>query len=60
MDRPKTQVGNLFKRQSSVRSRELVAAGITRSQISRMVASGQLHKVARGLYAMPGFQSGEF
>ena len=60
MDRPKTQVENLLKRQSSVRSRELVAAGITRSQISRMVASGQLHKVARGLYAKPGFQSGEF
>lgn len=43
----------------TARSRELVAAGLTRSEISRRVAAGQLTRVARGLYAMPGYQSGE-
>jgi predicted transcriptional regulator of viral defense system len=32
---------------------------MTRSQISRMVAAGKLVRIARGLYAMPGYQSGE-
>jgi predicted transcriptional regulator of viral defense system len=43
----------------TARSRELVASGIKRSAISRMVASGQLLRVARGLYALPEYQSGE-
>ncbi len=49
----------LLRRAGPARSRELVAAGITRSQLSRMVAAGQLVRVGRGLYAMPGYQSGE-
>jgi len=53
------RIQTLLRRAGTVRSRELVAAGITRSQLSRMVAAGQLLRVARGLYAMPGYQSGE-
>jgi predicted transcriptional regulator of viral defense system len=43
----------------SARSRELVAAGLTRSEISRRVAAGELMRLARGLYALPDYQSGE-
>lgn len=53
------RIQTLFRRNGSARSRELVAAGMTRSQLSRLVASGKLLRVARGLYAMPGYQSGE-
>lgn len=50
---------SLARRRGTVRSRELAAAGIARSQLSRMVAAGDLVRVARGLYAAPGYQSGE-
>ncbi|MBI5438457.1 MAG: type IV toxin-antitoxin system AbiEi family antitoxin domain-containing protein [Nitrosomonadales bacterium] len=49
----------LLRRAGTARSRDFVAAGITRSQLSRMVVAGQLVRVARGLYAMPDYQSGE-
>ena len=49
----------LLHRAGTARSRELVAAGISRSELSRMVAAAQLMRVARGLYALPGYQSGE-
>jgi predicted transcriptional regulator of viral defense system len=42
-----------------VRSRDLVSRGTSRVTIRRMVASGALHQVARGLYALPAFQPGE-
>lgn len=53
------RVQTLLRRAGTARSRELVAAGITRSQLSRMVAAGELVRVARGLYALPDYQSGE-
>lgn len=49
----------LLRRAGTARSRELVAAGISRSELSRRVAAGQLLRVARGLYAMPDYQGGE-
>jgi len=52
-------IQTLLRRAGTARSRDLVAAGITRSELSRMVAAGQLVRVARGLYAMPGYQGGE-
>ena len=52
-------IAKLLK-EGAVRSRDLVAAGLTRSEISRRVASGKLVRVARGLYALPGYQGGEF
>jgi predicted transcriptional regulator of viral defense system len=59
MANPKRQIQSLLSRAGPSRSRDLVAAGITRSQLSRMVAAGELRRVARGLYAKPGYQSGE-
>jgi len=53
------KVQSLVRRSGTVRSRDLVAAGATRAQLSRMVAAGELVRVARGLYAAPGYQSSE-
>jgi predicted transcriptional regulator of viral defense system len=53
------KIQKLLKRAGTARSRELVATGITRSELSRMVAAQQLVRVARGLYALPDYQSGE-
>lgn len=49
----------LMRGSSTARSRDFVAAGVSRSQLSRLVAAGQLVRAARGLYAMPDYQSGE-
>lgn len=53
------RIKTLLRRAGTARSRELVAAGVSRSELSRMVATGQLMRVARGLYAMPDYQGGE-
>ena len=53
------QIRSLLRRAGTARSRDLVAAGITRSQLSRMVAAGQVVRVSRGLYALADYQSGE-
>lgn len=53
------QILNKFlRRAGTARSRELAAAGIARSELSRMVAAGKLARVARGLYALPDYQGG--
>lgn len=49
----------IVRRSGTARSRDLVAAGATRAQLSRMVATGDLVRVARGLYAAPGYRSSE-
>lgn len=41
------------------RSRDLEAAGASRPAIQRMVGTGQLRQVARGLYAPAGFEATE-
>ena len=43
----------------TARSRELVAVGVARSALSRMVATGKLARLSRGLYALPDYQGGE-
>lgn len=53
------RVEKLLGRGGPLRSRELVHAGLTRSELSRMVAAGRLVRVGRGLYAAPGYQPGE-
>lgn len=50
---PATTVKDLIRRKGAVRSRELVEAGIARVQLSRMVASGELVRLSRGLYNLP-------
>ena len=53
------RIQTLLRRAGTARSRELVGAGTTRSQLSRMAAKGQVVRVARGLYALPDYKSGE-
>lgn len=55
----KHPIQTLLRRAGTVRSRDLVATGITRSELSRRVAAGGLIRVARGLYALPDYQIGE-
>lgn len=52
------RIQTLLRRAGTARSRELVAAGVPRSRLSRMVAAGDLQRLARGLYALPAYQSG--
>jgi predicted transcriptional regulator of viral defense system len=59
MSSTERRIQTLLRRAGSARSRDLVASGMTRSQLSRMVAAGRLLRVARGLYAAPGYQSSE-
>jgi hypothetical protein len=49
----------VLARGGTVRSQELERAGVTRSEISRMVAAGKVVRVARGLYSAAGYQSSE-
>lgn len=44
----------LIHRKGVVRSRELVDAGVARAQLSRLVAAGDLIRLARGVYTAPG------
>ena len=59
MRTPAHHLQAFLRRAGTARSRELVERGITRSQLSRMVAIGELVRVARGLYALPDYRSGE-
>ena len=43
----------LARRQQGVTSRELTRAGVHRQVLTRLVASGQLERLARGLYRSP-------
>ena len=49
----------LLRRAGSLRARELVAAGIARVQLSRLVEAGALIRLSRGVYALPGSNNGE-
>lgn len=59
MNTPVYSVETFLRLAGTARSRELVERGISRSQLSRMVATGELVRVARGLYALPNYQGGE-
>ncbi len=49
----------LASRTSLLSVSQLQTEGITRPQISRLVAAGHLKRVARGLYALPDYQLSE-
>ncbi len=59
MRTPAHRLQAFLRRTGTARSRELVERGITRSQLSRLVATGELVRVARGLYALPDYRGGE-
>lgn len=48
-----------LQRAGALRARELEAAGVSRPQLSRLVAAGKLQRLARGLYALPEYQGNE-
>ena len=49
----------IFARRPVARSCELVSAGVPRSIITRLVRSGRIQRIARGVYALPDYQEGE-
>ena len=49
----------MLRRAGSARARELEAAGVSRAQLSRLVAAGKLQRLARGLYALPDYRGTE-
>ena len=54
MTDPAATAKALVQRKGAVRSRELVEAGVARVQLSRLVAGGELIRLARGVYTAPG------
>lgn len=53
-----SQAFALLKRNGTARARDLEVAGIARVQLSRLVASGDLVRIARGLYALSDRDAG--
>ncbi|WP_426689831.1 type IV toxin-antitoxin system AbiEi family antitoxin domain-containing protein [Rhodanobacter ginsengiterrae] len=47
------QVMKLARKQPLLRARDLAAHGLSTMTLSRLVASGQLQRVARGVYSLP-------
>lgn len=48
-----------LRKVNTARANELQAAGVQRMQLSRLLATGELQRVGRGLYALPGYQGTE-
>ena len=44
----------LLKKMGIARSRELERAGVSRTQLRRLVEQGLIERVGRGLYGLPG------
>lgn len=59
MKYPERKIAALLRKNGIVRTRDLVAAGASRMGLARRVAAGELRRVARGLYALPGHPGGE-
>ena len=57
MTTPISSAKALIRRKGAMRSRDLVEAGIARAQLSRLVATGELVRLSRGIYAIPGTRS---
>ena len=53
------KVRKALRRAGTARSRELEAAGVPRAQLTRLVAAGEIQRLARGVYALPDFQGTE-
>lgn len=50
-----TRLEKALANEGSVRSHDLEAAGISRTQISRLVAEGRLQRIGHGLYISPDY-----
>lgn len=53
-DPPADRAKRVLQELGIARSRDLERAGVTRTQIRRLVERGRIERVARGLYALPG------
>jgi predicted transcriptional regulator of viral defense system len=53
------QAQKALRRSGTARARELEAAGVPRAQLSRLVAAGELQRLARGVYALPDYRGTE-
>jgi predicted transcriptional regulator of viral defense system len=53
------QLRRTLRRSGTARASELEAVGVPRAQLSRLVAAGELQRVARGLYALPDYRGTE-
>ena len=53
------QVLNLASQQGLLRASQLQALGIGRVVLTRLIASGRLERVGRGVYRVPGMQASE-
>lgn len=51
---PASRVRQLLSKEGIARSRDLEAAGISRTQVRRLLAQGVLERLGRGLYRDPG------
>lgn len=49
----------LLRHSGTLRASQLVAAGVARIQISRMVTAGVLKRVSRGVYSLPNYRPPE-
>lgn len=54
MGNAEARARKLLQRAGTLRARELVAAGIARAQLARLVDAGALIRMSRGVYALPG------
>lgn len=54
-----TKTLELVERKGVLRSRDLAAQGIPRAYLQRLVERGQIERVGRGLYTLPGAVLGE-
>lgn len=59
MKYPEEKIAALLRKNGLLRARDLVAAGASRMGLARRVATGELQRVARGLYSLPGSSGGE-
>lgn len=50
-----TRIHRLFVRTGTLRSRELTARGVSRAQLSRWLAAGELQRLGHGIYALPDY-----
>lgn len=59
MANPAATAKALIRRRGAVRSCELVEAGVARAQLSRLVEAGDLIRLSRGIYTLPGMPPAE-
>jgi len=53
------KVQKTLRRTGTARATELEAVGVPRAQLSRLVAAGELQRLARGVYALPDYRGTE-